>query len=229
MAGPRRRQYNGKAYDPRRTAPPGAQYPMSVLYRGADLDLDQAPAEEGAEALAPVVRELLDRLGEDTTREGLVKTPHRVEAALRYLTQGYNQTVAEVVNGAVFHEPGQEMIIVKDIEFYSLCEHHMLPFFGKAHVGYISDDRIIGLSKIPRIVDLFARRLQLQERMSKEIASALQDALEPLGVGVILEAHHFCMMMRGVEKQESRTTTSCMLGQFREDDKTRSEFLQLIA
>ncbi len=202
---------------------------MTTVYRGVDVLKAEDPAE-GAEPspIVPLIHDLLQHLGEDPARDGLRKTPQRVEKALRFLTQGYAQTVEEMVNGAIFDEPGAEMIVVKDIEFYSMCEHHMLPFFGRAHVGYISDGRIIGLSKIPRLVDLFARRLQVQERMTIQIAAAVEQAVQPRGVGVILEAHHFCMMMRGVEKQDSVSATSCMLGEFRDDDKSRSEFLGLL-
>ena len=201
---------------------------MAVVHRGIDVihDADAFPA--GGGPIAPLIRDLLTHLGEDPTRAGLQKTPERVEKAMRFLTQGYEQRIEDIVNGAIFEEPGAEMIVVKDIEFYSMCEHHMLPFFGRAHVGYISDGRIIGLSKIPRLVDVFARRLQVQERMTTQVAGAVNDAVRPRGVGVILEAHHFCMMMRGVEKQDSVTTTSCMLGAFCDDDKTRAEFLGLL-
>jgi GTP cyclohydrolase I len=173
------------------------------------------------------VEHQLTLLGEDPTRQGLQRTPTRVARALQFLTSGYRQDVARLVNEAIFEEANQEMILVRDIELYSLCEHHMLPFFGKAHVAYIPDGRIIGLSKIPRIVDAFARRLQVQERLTEQIAAALDGALKPRGVGVIIEARHLCMMMRGVEKQNSSATTSAMIGSFRTDPKTRSEFLEL--
>jgi GTP cyclohydrolase I len=158
----------------------------------------------------------------------LLKTPERVVKSLRYLTSGYSENIADIVNNAVFTDDIDEMVIVKQIEFYSMCEHHMLPFYGKAHVAYLPNGKIIGLSKIPRIVDIFARRLQVQERMTAQIAKALQDALQPKGVGVVLEAYHLCMAMRGVEKQASSTTTSKMLGTFRSDQRTRGEFLRLI-
>ncbi|MGE0354658.1 MAG: GTP cyclohydrolase I FolE [Gemmatimonadales bacterium] len=177
---------------------------------------------------APRVREILQALGEDPERDGLKKTPSRVEAALRWLTRGYHLSVADVVGDAVFEENHESMILVRDIEVYSLCEHHMLPFFGRAHVAYIPDGRIIGLSKLPRIVEVFARRLQVQERLTDQVADALMDVLRPLGVGVVVEAVHLCMAMRGVEKQNSRTVTSALRGEFRDDQKTRDEFLRLV-
>ena len=167
-------------------------------------------------------------IGEDPKREGLQKTPERAARAMEYLTRGYRQTVDEVVNNAVFESDNDEMILVKNIELYSLCEHHLLPFIGKCHVAYIPTGKVIGLSKIARIVDMFARRLQIQENLTKEIADTLMAAIAPAGVGVIIEASHLCMMMRGVEKQNSMMTTSMMLGSFRTDDRTRSEFLRLI-
>ena len=177
---------------------------------------------------ADLVRQLLVNLGEDPTRDGLARTPERVERAYAELTQGSSQTVADVVGNGVFDEDCSEMVLVKDVEFYSLCEHHMLPFFGKVHVAYIPDGRIIGLSKIPRIVDVFAKRLQVQERMTVQIAQAIQDVLKPKGVGVVADAAHLCMMMRGVQKQNSSTMTSCLLGSFRSDFRTRNEFLGLV-
>jgi GTP cyclohydrolase IA len=179
------------------------------------------------EPFADKVEEVLAALGEDPRREGLIKTPERVEASLRWLTQGYWQTVDEVVGEAVFEESHQSMIMVRDIELYSLCEHHLLPFFGRAHVAYVPDGRILGLSKVARVVDVFARRLQVQERLTDQIADAIMDVLKPTGVGVVIEAAHFCMMMRGVEKQNSRTVTSALRGIFRDDSKTRDEFLRL--
>jgi GTP cyclohydrolase IA len=179
------------------------------------------------EPFADKVREILAAIGEDPRREGLVKTPERVEASLRFLTQGYGMTVEEVIGDAVFDETHQSMIMVRDIELYSLCEHHLLPFFGRAHVAYIPDGKILGLSKVARIVDVFARRLQVQERLTDHIADAIMDVLKPTGVGVVIEAAHFCMMMRGVEKQNSRTVTSALRGIFRDDSKTRDEFLRL--
>jgi GTP cyclohydrolase I len=177
--------------------------------------------------IAPHVRAILAELGEDPDREGLLKTPERVDKSLRFLTRGYGQTVAEVIGDALFEEAHESMILVRDIELYSLCEHHMLPFFGRAHVAYVPHGRIMGLSKAARIVDMFARRLQVQERLTDQIADALMDALQPHGVGVVIEAAHFCMMMRGVEKQSSRTVTSALRGIFRDDQRTRGEFLRL--
>ena len=174
------------------------------------------------------VRGILLALGEDPDRDGLQKTPERVEKALRFLTQGYEQSAARVIGDALFEETHHNMVVVRDIEFYSQCEHHMLPFFGKAHVAYIPDGKIVGLSKMARVVDVYARRLQVQERMTDQIADALVQELNPRGVGVVLEASHFCMMMRGVEKQNSRTITSAMRGAFRDDGRTREEFLRLV-
>jgi GTP cyclohydrolase I len=179
-------------------------------------------------SLEGLVREMLARLGEDPDREGLSRTPVRVDKALKFLTSGYHTDISKVVNGALFSVKYDEMVIVKDIEFFSLCEHHMLPFFGKMHIAYLPKDRVIGLSKIPRIVDMFARRLQIQERLTQEVAKAIQETIEPQGVGVICEARHFCMMMRGVEKQHSGAVTSAMLGAFRTRKKTRDEFLALV-
>ena len=179
------------------------------------------------EPFADHIREVLAAIGEDPGREGLLKTPERVESSLRFLTQGYHMTVAEVIGDAVFAEKHQSMIMVRDIELYSLCEHHLLPFFGRAHVAYIANGKILGLSKVARIVDVFARRLQVQERLTDQIADAIMDVLHPTGVGVVIEAAHFCMMMRGVEKQNSRTVTSALRGIFRDDSKTRVEFLRL--
>jgi len=181
-----------------------------------------------AAGLAPHVRELLLGLGENPDREGLRRTPDRVADALSWLTQGYRQTLPAIVGNAVFEESHESMIMVGDIELYSLCEHHMLPFFGRAHVAYIPAGRIVGLSKLPRIVDMFARRLQLQERLTDQIADAVMEVLEPRGVGVVIEASHLCMMMRGVEKQNSKTITSAVRGVFRDDPKTREEFLRLV-
>lgn len=173
-------------------------------------------------------RELLSRLVEDATRDGLAETPERVEKAMAFLTQGYAMDIRTVLNGALFEVEYDEMVMVRDVEFYSMCEHHLLPFFGKAHVAYIPNGRILGLSKIPRVVDMFARRLQVQERLTTEIAEALQGVLEPEGVGVVIEATHLCMAMRGVEKQNSSAVTSSMTGCLRTDDKSRNEFLSLI-
>jgi len=175
-----------------------------------------------------LVRLMLTHLGEDPGREGLLRTPARVAKSLRWLTRGYGKSVDDVVGHAVFEEKHQSMVLVRDIEVYSLCEHHMLPFFGKAHIAYYPNGRIIGLSKLPRIVDVFARRLQVQERMTDQIADALMTVLEPMGVGVVVEAYHLCMMMRGVQKQNSKTVTSALRGIFRDDAKTRDEFLRLV-
>jgi len=174
------------------------------------------------------IKDLLEQIGEDPDREGLLKTPERVAKAWEFMTKGYHQDVEQVLNKAVFKEKYDEMVIVKDIDFYSMCEHHLLPFFGKVHVAYIPNGKIVGLSKIPRIVEIFSRRLQVQERMTQQIAETLFNALQPDGVGVIVEAKHLCMMMRGVEKQNSAATTSAMLGSFRDDERTRAEFLHLI-
>lgn len=191
----------------------------------ARLPWTQPPAETRFQS---AVRDMLELVGEDPDRDGLLKTPERVERAMRWLTRGYDLDAAEVIGDALFEETHQNMIVVRDIESYSMCEHHMLPFFGKAHVAYIPDGRIVGLSKVARVVDVFARRLQVQERLTDQIAEALEDALAPRGVGVVLEASHFCMMMRGVEKQGSRTLTSALRGAFREDASTRDEFLRLV-
>jgi GTP cyclohydrolase IA len=174
------------------------------------------------------VRDLLVMLGEDPDRPGLVDTPQRVRRSLADLTSGYAEDPREVAGRAIFEEQYDEMVVVKDIELYSLCEHHLLPFFGKAHVAYLPNGRIVGLSKLPRLVEIFSRRLQVQERLTVQIAEALVDLLDPLGVGVVIEAAHLCMMMRGVEKQNSKTTTSCLLGRFKDDEKTRAEFLNLV-
>ena len=179
-------------------------------------------------AIAAAVREMLAQLGEDPDREGVLKTPERVERSLRFLTSGYSQDVDTLLNDALFTVSYDEMVVVKDIDLFSMCEHHMLPFYGRAHVAYLPAGKVVGLSKIPRLVDMFARRLQVQERMTVEIAHAIEDKLKPRGVAVVIEARHFCMMMRGVEKQNSVATTSCMLGAFREQQQTREEFLALI-
>jgi GTP cyclohydrolase I len=178
--------------------------------------------------IAPRVREILEQLGEDPLREGLQRTPERVDRALHFLTSGYSVDIRKLVNGALYEVKYDEMVVVKDIEFFSLCEHHMLPFFGKMHVAYLPKSRVIGLSKIPRIVDAFARRLQIQERLTQEVAQTIEQIIDPIGVGVICEARHFCMMMRGVEKQHSGAMTSAMLGLFRTQKKTRDEFLALV-
>jgi len=178
--------------------------------------------------LEVLVEKMLEAIGEDPKREGILQTPRRVASSMEFLTSGYKEDVDAVLNGAVFNERYSEMVIVKDIDFYSLCEHHMLPFFGRAHVAYIPNGKILGLSKIPRIVEVFSRRLQVQERLTQQIAETLFRALNPDGVGIVIEARHMCMMMRGVQKQNSSATTSAMLGVFRDDVKTRQEFLNLI-
>jgi len=178
--------------------------------------------------IAARMKDVLELLGEDTSREGLTRTPERYEKAMRYLTSGYDTSLEQIVNGALFTVKCDEMVIVKEIEFFSMCEHHLLPFFGKMHVGYLPKDKVLGLSKIPRIVDMFARRLQLQERLTHQVAEAISKVISPRGVGVLCEARHFCMMMRGVEKQHSGTVTSTMLGSFRTLKATRDEFLSLV-
>ncbi len=196
----------------------GGRYLVDVTSSDEDRDRE----------LESHVRKMLQLVGENPVREGLVDTPERVSKALHFLTGGYDLTVDDVVKNALFEEHCEEMVIVKDVEFYSLCEHHMLPFFGRAHVGYLPRDHIIGLSKIARVVDVFARRLQVQERLTTQIASGLLEVLNAHGVAVVLEASHFCMVMRGVQKQNSKTVTSSMLGAFREDSRSRSEFMELI-
>ena len=186
------------------------------------------PAKPEEPNLAPLIHEILAKLGEDPGREGLANTPVRVDKALKFLTSGYRMDIHKIVNGALYEVKYDEMVIVRDIEFFSLCEHHMLPFFGKMHVAYLPKAKVIGLSKIPRIVDAFARRLQNQERLTQQVAQTIQEIIDPVGVGVICEARHFCMMMRGVEKQHSGAMTSAMLGAFRSRKKTRDEFLALV-
>jgi GTP cyclohydrolase IA len=186
------------------------------------------PDAAGSESIADLVRKMLVQLGEDPNREGLRRTPERYEKALRFLTSGYRQDPEKLLNGAMFSVCYDEMVVVRDIELYSLCEHHLLPFFGKCHVAYIPNKKVVGLSKIARLVNMFARRLQIQERLTSQIATAIQDRLSPQGVGVIVEARHLCMVMRGVEKQHSTATTSAMLGVFRENKQTRDEFLALV-
>ena len=178
--------------------------------------------------LQEITKLLLSEIGEDPTREGLINTPERVAKAWDFFSQGYRANVQEIVNGAIFEEDCSEMVVVRDIEFFSMCEHHMIPFFGRCHVGYLPNKKIIGLSKIPRIVDAFSQRLQVQERLTSQIAETRMDILDPIGVGVVMEGRHLCMQMRGVEKQNSFATTSSMLGQFRESPETRSEFLSII-
>ena len=186
--------------------------------------------KEGAktESVASLVRKMIALIGEDPEREGLKKTPERYEKALKFLTSGYHQNVDHLLNGATFSVCYDEMVVVKDIEFFSLCEHHLLPFFGKAHVAYLPSKKVIGLSKVARLVNMFARRLQIQERMTSQIAHALEEKIAPQGVGVIIEARHLCMQMRGVEKQHGQAVTSAMLGAFRENKQTRDEFLALV-
>ncbi len=178
--------------------------------------------------LEEITKELLGLIGEDSTRQGLIKTPERVAESWKFLSQGYHQNLDEIINEAIFDESAKDMIIVKDIEFYSLCEHHLIPFYGKAHVGYIPNGKIIGLSKIPRIIDFYARRLQVQERLTNQIATCIQDLLNPKGVAVVMEGRHFCMLMRGVQKQNSIASTSSMLGAFKDQSTTRNEFLKLV-
>jgi GTP cyclohydrolase I len=176
-----------------------------------------------------LIEELLKELGEDPSREGLLRTPGRVARMYEFLTKGYNENIEQIMNGAIFNEKYSEMVIIKDIDFFSLCEHHLVPFFGKCHIAYIPDGKLIGLSKMPRVVELFARRLQVQERLTQQIADTLYHYLKPAGVAVVMEAQHLCMMMRGVEKINSVATTSAMLGEFHDDEKTRSEFLTLLS
>jgi GTP cyclohydrolase I len=174
-----------------------------------------------------IYTELLTRIGEDPTRDGLLATPRRMEKSMAFLTQGYNQSIEEVLHNALFDVDYDEMVMVRDIEFYSMCEHHLLPFFGRAHIAYVPNKKVVGLSKIPRIVDVFARRLQVQERLTQQVADAIENAIHPQGVGVVIEAQHLCMMMRGVEKQSSLTVTSALTGVFKENIHTRGEFLSL--
>ena len=178
--------------------------------------------------LEEITKELLGLIGEDSTRQGLIKTPKRVAESWKFLSQGYHQNLDEIINEAIFDESAKDMIIVKDIEFYSLCEHHLIPFYGKAHVGYIPDGKIIGLSKIPRVIDFYARRLQVQERLTNQIATCIQDLLNPKGVAVVMEGRHFFMLRRGVQKQNSIASTSSMLGAFKDKSTTRNEFLKLV-
>ena len=208
---PRRGEERGKA---RMTQQPGT--PLQSLSALATISSED------------LHRELIRRLGEDPDRDGLLRTPERITKSMAFLTRGYDQTVQEVLHNALFDVDYDEMVIVKDIEFYSLCEHHMLPFFGKAHVAYVPNGKVIGLSKMARLVDVFARRLQVQERLTRQVSDAIEEAIQPQGVGVILEAQHLCMMMRGVEKQHSQTVTSAMLGVFKTQLQTRNEFLSLV-
>lgn len=196
------------------------------MKKGVVKVLDKTRRED---SIAPLVKQMLEELGEDPTREGLERTPVRADKALRFLTSGYTMNLDKIVNGALFRVKYDEMVVVRDIEFYSLCEHHMLPSYGKVHVAYLPNEKVIGLSKVPRIVDMFARRLQVQERLTQEIAETLERVLNPRGVAVVCQARHFCMMMRGVEKQHSGTMTSAMLGAFRQQKETRDEFLSLLS
>ena len=175
-----------------------------------------------------LTKQLIEEIGEDPYREGLLKTPSRVSKAWSFFSGGYNQDLDKIINNAVFNEDATDMVVVRDVEFFSLCEHHLIPFFGRAHVAYLPNGKVIGLSKIPRIIDMFSRRLQVQERLTRQIAETVKEILDPIGVAVIMEGQHMCMQMRGVEKQNSLTTTSSMLGKFRESDRTRSEFLSII-
>jgi GTP cyclohydrolase IA len=201
------------------TVVPRTPSPVGIP-EGTPPDLSRVPFPE-------LIREIISRLGDDPGREGLLRTPERVEKALQFLTRGYALSAGDTVGDALFREAHQNMVIVKDIEMYSLCEHHMLPFFGKVHVAYIPDGKILGLSKVARLVEVFARRLQVQERLTEDIAQSLWEVVQPQGVGVVIEAHHLCMMMRGVEKQNSYTISSAMRGAFLEDARTRDEFLRL--
>jgi GTP cyclohydrolase I len=200
-----------------------AQHAVITKPRAAaeGADLSQATTQE-------LYKELLARYGEDPDRDGLLRTPERMEKAMQFLTKGYAMNATQILRGALFDVAYDEMVIVKDVEFFSMCEHHLLPFFGKVHVAYIPNGKVIGLSKIPRLVDVFSRRLQVQERLTRQIADAIEDAIQPQGVGVVMEAQHLCMMMRGVEKQHSATVTSAMLGVFRSEQQSRSEFLSLV-
>jgi GTP cyclohydrolase I len=195
--------------------------PAQVAQEAANVPL-------GSASMQQIYAELLTRIGEDPARDGLLRTPERMEKSTAFLTQGYKQSIEEVLHQALFDVDYDEMVIVKDIEFYSQCEHHLLPFFGKAHIAYVPNGKVIGLSKIPRIVDVFARRLQVQERLTQQVAEAISEAIHPQGVGVVLEAQHLCMMMRGVQKQSSTTVTSAMLGVFKTQLQTRNEFLSLV-
>ena len=193
-----------------------------------EIKLNDEPQQAKGESIADLVRGMLSLIGEDPAREGLRRTPERFERALRYLTSGYHQDPDKILNGAMFAVGYDQMVVVKDIDLFSLCEHHILPFFGKCHVAYLPDKRVVGLSKIPRLVNMFSRRLQIQERLTNQIAQAIQKVIQPQGVGVVIEARHLCMVMRGVEKHRTETITSAMLGSFRDNQQTREEFLSLI-
>src|SRR5207302_3183289 len=193
-----------------------------------ELLIESGKTQTGGESITEMMRRMLAMIGEDPNREGLRKTPERFEKALRYLTSGYHQDPERILNGAMFSVCYDQMVVVKDIDLFSLCEHHILPFFGKCHVAYLPDKRVVGLSKIPRLVNMFSRRLQIQERLTNQIAQAIQKVIQPLGVGVVIEARHLCMVMRGVEKHRTETITSAMLGAFRDNQQTREEFLSLI-
>jgi GTP cyclohydrolase I len=201
---------------------------MSDAKKTEELKLNDEPQHGKGESIAELVRTMLTRIGEDPAREGLRRTPERFERALRYLTSGYLQDPEKVLNGAMFTVCYDQMVVVKDIDLFSLCEHHILPFFGKCHVAYLPDKRVVGLSKIPRLVNMFSRRLQIQERLTNQIANSIQQKIAPLGVGVVIEGRHLCMAMRGVEKESSQTVTSAMLGSFKDNPKTREEFLSLV-
>jgi GTP cyclohydrolase IA len=218
-----------------RTASDVAFLQFMIQRRNSDLDIEERftrdinrLSEKDLDQIANAYRQLLESVGEDADREGLRRTPDRAARALEFLTQGYRQDLDEIINDAVFASAASEIILVKDIELYSLCEHHLLPFIGRAHVAYIPNGKVIGLSKVARIVDVFARRLQIQENLTTQIAESLMNCLEPSGVAVVVEAKHLCMMMRGVEKQNSIMKTSCLLGTFKDDARTRSEFLSLL-
>jgi GTP cyclohydrolase IA len=201
---------------------------MGPVTKPTEIFLNEQKIETPKESIAELMRKVIALVGEDTEREGLRKTPERFEKALKFLTSGYHQNLDTVLNGATFSVSYDEMVVVKDIEFFSLCEHHLLPFFGKAHVAYLPSKRVLGLSKIARLVNMYARRLQIQERMTSQIAEAISEKISPEGVGVIIEARHLCMQMRGVEKQHGQAVTSAMLGSFRHNKQTRDEFLSLV-